>query len=430
VQECLHGDPNQESEQSSQQASVTEDKRRSSQGRTETSDIGCVKINIQSENQTETPKLALRVPPFFTWSLEGSPEKSGKAKVTCDSSESRGLKHILSRVETKITRPDFNLVGAQGDVFGEEASFGRSIFYKETPSIDLDDLERLKTPLSEDLLGLRQRLALTNLGSQIKTDAPTSSKATFVRKPQSEEDDLSVLQQKIALHKELQSFMDLAEDLVACFVPRSYDHSLLKKVWGALGTFITVRMTPHSSTGTSLTCQEIICPDSNANRAFNSASQSKSTPSSSKQARKQIWTIRTFSKEDAAAAVSRSGKRLLPSKSTFDCSDCRDAITYSSLADATKHLVAEHYGTQNLTTAEQATISILVRTGDQMKVGALTSALLKIIEICVVHLRSTTASAKEMLEVVAGASEESPDDEFVYSLPRTVVRSFNTMSSL
>jgi hypothetical protein len=29
-----------------------------------------------------------------------------------------------------------------------------------------------------------------------------------------------------------------------------------------------------------------------------------------------------------------------------------------------------------------------------------------------------------MLEVVAGASEESPDDEFVYSLPRTVVRSF------
>lgn len=43
-----------------------------------------------------------------------------------------------------------------------------------------------------------------------------------------------------------------------------------------------------------------------------------------------------------------------------------------------------------------------------MRVGALTSALLKIIEICVVHLRSTTASAKEMLEVVAGASEESP----------------------
>jgi hypothetical protein len=59
-----------------------------------------------------------------------------------------------------------------------------------------------------------------------------------------------------------------------------------------------------------------------------------------------------------------------------------------------------------------------------MRVGALTSALLKIIEICVVHLRSTTASTKEMLEVVAGASEESPDDEFGYSLPRTVVRSF------
>jgi hypothetical protein len=208
-------------------------------------------------------------------------------------------------------------VGAKGDVFGEGASFGRSIFYKETLSIDLDDLERLKTPLSEYLLGLRQRLALINLGSQIKTDAPTSSKATFVRKPQSEEDDLSVLQQKIALHNELQSFMGLAEDLVACFVPRSYDHSLLKKVWGALGTLITVRMTPHSSTGTSLTCQQIICPDSNPNRAFNSASQSKSTPSSSKQAGKQIWTIRAFSKEDAAAAVSRSGKRLLPSKSTL-----------------------------------------------------------------------------------------------------------------
>ena len=65
VQECLHGDPNQEPEQSSQQASVTEDKRRSSQGRTEIFDIGCVKINIQSENPTETPKLALPGPPFL-----------------------------------------------------------------------------------------------------------------------------------------------------------------------------------------------------------------------------------------------------------------------------------------------------------------------------------------------------------------------------
>lgn len=59
-----------------------------------------------------------------------------------------------------------------------------------------------------------------------------------------------------------------------------------------------------------------------------------------------------------------------------------------------------------------------------MRAEKLTSALLEIIERCVVHLRSTTASAKEMLEVVAGASEESQDDEFVYSLPRTVVRSF------
>jgi hypothetical protein len=65
VQECLHGDPNQEPEQSSQQASVTEDKRRSSQGRTEIFDIGCVKINIQSENPTEMPKLALPGPPFL-----------------------------------------------------------------------------------------------------------------------------------------------------------------------------------------------------------------------------------------------------------------------------------------------------------------------------------------------------------------------------
>jgi hypothetical protein len=250
VQESLHGDPKQIPERSSQQVLATEYEQGSSQGHTETPNIGFVKNNIQPEIPREMPKLTLRVPPFFTWSLEGSSDKSGTAKNTGDSSELRGLKHILSRVETKITRPDFNLVGAQGDLFGEEAFFGRGVFYKETPSIDLDDLERLKTQLSEHLRGLHQRLALINAGSQIKTDAPSSSKEAFVRKRQSEEVDMFVLQKQIELHNGLQSIMDLAGDLVGCFVPRSYDHSLLKKVWGALGVFITVRTTSCSSTGT------------------------------------------------------------------------------------------------------------------------------------------------------------------------------------
>lgn len=66
AQESHHDDPEQVQEQSSQQASMTEDKQRSSQGRTETSGTDPIQDNAQSESATDTLKTALRAPSFFT----------------------------------------------------------------------------------------------------------------------------------------------------------------------------------------------------------------------------------------------------------------------------------------------------------------------------------------------------------------------------
>lgn len=238
VEELLHKNSEQVLEQSSQHTLLTRDKRRSSQELTEPH--GTIKGSKQLEGQIDPPKIALRAPPFLTWRLEGPSEKSNEDKPFFDASKSEGLKHILSRVETKITRPNFNLLGVVRGKYGEEDSFGRGVFYKETPSIDLDELEKSKTELSDSLKALHQRLTRIDAGSPMKTDALTPGKVAFNSELISEKDYMVVLRQTASLHERLQSVVELAEDLITYFVPPSYDHSLLKKFWGALQTFIEV----------------------------------------------------------------------------------------------------------------------------------------------------------------------------------------------
>jgi hypothetical protein len=221
--------------QSSKQAYVDEEAGSIPQGLASGVDVDGKKSQPQARKPAKTPKLALRAPPFFTWNLEGSTGKTDEMKPPHYSSESTGLKHILSRLESKIAKSDYDLVGHRSHGFHEEASFGGGRFYDETPSLGLDELEMLKKPLSETLHNLRHRCSLIMLGFQLGTSASSSSKPDFVRKSRSEEDDPFVLQQKIDLHNNLQSMLSLAEDLIACFTPRSYDHSLLRKIMGGSG---------------------------------------------------------------------------------------------------------------------------------------------------------------------------------------------------
>ncbi|PVH82109.1 hypothetical protein DL98DRAFT_514177 [Cadophora sp. DSE1049] len=408
AQSSLH-DTSKVSERSANQAFVTDDEE-SSPGRGQTLGNGSMRGKYLPESTPKTPTPALRVPPFFAWNLDRSSAKSGKANTTGDTSKSKGLKSILSGVEHKILIRDLDLIRTYEQFLEVRASVDRSSIYIGTPSTDLDDLDRLKKPLNEDLQNLRQRLAIVETGAPENTAVPTSSKAAFILNPPIEKDDPFVLKQKIALQTELRSLIDRTENLVACFVPRSYDHSLMKKVWGALGTLITIISEAPESEGPS-----------------NRASQQKPTPSSSRPTGKAVWKIRYFTEEDTAAVVLRNGKKLLPSRYTLDCQECaniRSPTSYSSEADAIYHLNEDHYGTHDLTPAEQASLAILVLNSDQARVDKWRKDMLTIIQTFAVHLQSITASTKEMLEAVAEASEENPGAEFNYTLPRTVVRTF------
>tara|TARA_R110002060_G_scaffold20271_5_gene27587 strand:+ start:477 stop:980 length:504 start_codon:yes stop_codon:yes gene_type:complete len=155
---------------------------------------------------------------------------------------SNGLKSVLSGVERKILVRDLDLKRTYEQFLQVRASVDRSSIYRETPSTDLDNLDRMKKPLMNgDLENLRQRLAAIESSALVEILAPASSKTAFVLNQPNDQDDPFVLKQKIALQTQLRSLVDCMEDLVACFVPRSYEHYIMRKIWGALGTLITVR---------------------------------------------------------------------------------------------------------------------------------------------------------------------------------------------
>jgi hypothetical protein len=172
----------------------------------------------------------------------------------------------------------------------------------------------------------------------------------------------------------------------------------------------------------------MVSEDSLPKRASDSASHSNPTTESRKQDVKDIWTIRYFSDEEAIAFSSAGGKIVLPSKSHVDCDDCRRDATYTSSADAIKHLVSEHYATGALTKTQQEAISIFIRNRDQVRASKLNSARLNILVDCLEHLQPVTTRAKEIIEVVAGVISDRSEDEFAYYLPRTVVRAFQHSS--
>ncbi|KAL2070763.1 hypothetical protein VTL71DRAFT_13789 [Oculimacula yallundae] len=404
-QSSRHVNPKVPLEQFSRQPFVTEPKFKSSTERTGPPRNGKNKTVPLLKNDTETPKVALRAPPFFIWNVEEPSGKPGKANSIDDISNPKGLKHILSRTESKILQPDFALAKSWETFLELRTSFDRSTVYKETPSADIDELELMKKPMANKLKNLRQRLTQLTPRSQTDENRQTSSKSAFVLNPQSENDDPFVLKLQIALHSELEALIILVEDLVAYFVPRSYDHSLLKKIWGALGTLIT-----------------IVSEDSSSGVSPHNTGQQKPNPS-----RKDVWTVRWFSEDDTAAVIVRNETKLQPSKWSRDCRECdkRDAATsYSSHADAIEHLVTKHYAIHRLTAAEKSRLSILVRSFDQHKSDNLRRYLLTIIQTFVASLKTVTAGTKEMLEAVAEANEENSDQDFNYHLPRTVVRSF------
>lgn len=125
---------------------------------------------------------------------------------------------------------------------------------------------------------------------------------------------------------------------------------------------------------------------------------------------------------------STEAKILLPSKSHANCDECRYLTIYTSLDDATKHFVSEHYGDRALTKPQREAISIFIRSAEQVRVDALNKTRFNILKDCLEHLELVTSRAKEIVEVVAGAIDDTADGRFAYFLPRTLVRAFQHSS--
>lgn len=137
-----------------------------------------------------------------------------------------------------------------------------------------------------------------------------------------------------------------------------------------------------------------------------------------------MWRVKYISEEEIAFLSSFRPEILLPSKSHSDCDECRRLTAYDSFAAAVKHLESEHYGGKTLTQPQREAISVFIRNGEQVRIDEMNKERLNLLRDCPEHLRLVTSRAKEIIEVVAGAMEDTAEEDFAYYLPRTLVRAF------
>lgn len=168
----------------------------------------------EHRESAEHPRLVLRIPPFFTWKLEdgsGNKETSGGIRPTADLA---GLGQILSRLESKLRSTDSYLT--KDSMYGVEEEFRYGRLYNETDETTLATLRTKKEALVK--------------GRPASTSTENSANKTS-----------SVLkQQEAQVYDSVCQLLRLAEEIVSCFAPISFESQLLRKAWGSLTSFIMV----------------------------------------------------------------------------------------------------------------------------------------------------------------------------------------------
>lgn len=146
--------------QASKKAYVSDEPEDIPQKHADVPDANGNKRSLEPKNLVETPKLSLRAPPCFTWNLEGSGITPDHKVPNKDSFDPTGLKHILSKIGSRIAGADYDLMGKSSRGYDGEEYFEGGRFYRDTPSLSYEELTRLRRSLKETLAKLLHRRSI------------------------------------------------------------------------------------------------------------------------------------------------------------------------------------------------------------------------------------------------------------------------------
>lgn len=194
-----------------------------------------------SEEAPKGPKLAKRLPPFFTWSLEeaaGEDEGKRKAKLPTDSA---GLKQILSNITKRIRTKDFRVSVKSRDIFGVEDEFRAGRYYDRTDDVSFKKLMSIRQDLSKAIRKPPGEPSGSGNPSSTKPGSPSPPTQTQFILPQKVAIRF-IERQREKILEQVQEMIRLTEELCACFTPISFDHPLLLKIWGSMASFATVSL--------------------------------------------------------------------------------------------------------------------------------------------------------------------------------------------
>ena len=107
----------------------------------------------------------------------------------------------------------------------------------------------------------------------------------------------------------------------------------------------------------------------------------------------------------------------------MNCERCSFGQTYKSSDEATRHLMAEHFGMRTFTAAEESALSFWISTPEQEITDQRNSQSLKLLGECLDHIENLHTRAQNMIEGVASANEDKEGDQS-YRLPSALVRAF------
>lgn len=357
-----------------------------------------------AQASSEPPKITLRIQPFFTWHLEESSDSG--AKQTRQAADIDLLQKILGRLHRKLYDRDHNIT--ELDLYGVEDEFRNARSYRETDEIQYSKLELLKADYSKSHVTQDQNSA--TLSSEDATSTPTdqSKPATqggleLLADPN--EIMARSLQNRIA--DTVKVLIRLSEDVVACFAPMSFDHQLMRKVWGALAAFITVSGLHAASLKLTDIVRDQVCAETTTKGKVSDKA-------------KETWLVRdTWIWGEAKITVP------VPLKSYQDCGACSSFTTYDSSPDAIKHLFSVHYpGRTDFSEKERKAIqATVVRLSTMTKLQS-RSRTLRFLNRVDLSLKLLHSKVYDMVEALANINKEDPSASITFGLPSSLVHAF------
>ncbi|KAF2193353.1 hypothetical protein K469DRAFT_551060 [Zopfia rhizophila CBS 207.26] len=179
----------------------------------------------------------------------------------------------------------------------------------------------------------------------------------------------------------LEELSSVVKEFVSLFVPFSYDHCVVKKIWGALHTIASVR-------------------------------------SSFVESQRQLWYIRPLTKENT-----EKGNVEQPPIPIEDCRDCRRGMAYTNPDHGIRHLKRHHF--LSSPTFERLTRTGLVynwlRTQGQVNTETQNGQQLRLLRICLKYITVLRNRAKNISD---GISRSQNDNSAKYQLPNDLIDCF------